>query len=136
MILKVGRGIDHAEHFDDSLDPVQRPQLSLQCGEHRQAHRSRGGHTLFFGQVLAHTSGDELTVCSDGPLAGNVGQIVQNDHRAVSSGGGGGRGQNQSEFFHSGVDAHADFLLGGRNQKLRQSEFVKTAFTRRSDHRN
>src|SRR5437763_88061 len=45
MIVKVGRGVDHAERFYDALDPVEAAQVGSQG--------SQNGHAGCFGRLLA-----------------------------------------------------------------------------------
>jgi hypothetical protein len=73
---KIWRGIDHAEHLDDTPHAVERAEVRPQRREDGEAGLARGGATLHEIKVRADAPGDHRTVCAERAVARHVGQTL------------------------------------------------------------
>lgn len=98
VIVKIRRGVHHAEHFDDARDAIQAAELRTERGKDREADLSRGGLAGFEVEVASDDSGDHRLVRAQRAVAGDVGEVA-GDHERLVQGDGFRRGREfESEF--------------------------------------
>lgn len=106
VIAELGRGVDHAEGFDQPLDAVERAEVLFEGGEDRQSHLSSGLMGVFFGEVDADLAGDERLVGLERAVSGNVQHVPDADDRLVDAARFRGGWKFQVQFRETGVGTH------------------------------
>jgi len=87
VIVKIRRGVHHAEDFDDACDAIQAAELRAERREDREADLSRGGLAGFEIEVASDDAGDERFVRAQRAVAGDVGEVPGDDERLVNGDG-------------------------------------------------
>lgn len=101
--VEAGRGVDHAEHLDDSFDAVERAELGLHRRENRQSGHPCRIPTLFECEVAADLAAHD-DVTGDRAVPADVQQATVDHAPDVAAGGREHGWQFHSQFSQPCLD--------------------------------
>ena len=106
MPLKVRRGVDHPQHFQNPIDAIETAELGLQRRQDRQPHLPGRVPPLLFSQVIADFAANHRAVRQVRAMAGDVDDVPGLYNGVIDPGRFGSRRKLQLQLIKTGIRIH------------------------------